>query len=80
MILTLPQHFEFPHRTNQDGTIDSICPHCYLTVGRSTWEAELERIEAAHVCQGKALAEIGQQCSRPFGIADPAQSAKRLIA
>jgi len=41
---------EFPHRVNGDGTFDSICPQCYVTIGTSTWEAELERMEAAHVC------------------------------
>ena len=42
---------EFPHRMNKDGTIDSICPRCFVTLGRSTWEADLDRMEAAHLCQ-----------------------------
>jgi hypothetical protein len=41
---------KIPHRANRDGTIDSICPRCYATIGTSMWEAELERMEAAHVC------------------------------
>lgn len=41
----------YPHRLNRDGTIDSICPSCYLTIGRSMWEAELESLEAAHRCE-----------------------------
>lgn len=45
----------FPHRINRDGTIDSICPHCYVTIGTSTWEADLERMEAAHVCEPARL-------------------------
>lgn len=52
MIFSLPQNREYPHRTNQDGTIASICPHCYRTIGNSTWEAELEQIERAHLCEG----------------------------
>ena len=44
-------NFEFPHRMNKDGTIDSICPRCFVTLGRSTWEADLDRMEAAHLCQ-----------------------------
>ena len=45
----------FPHRTNRDGTIDSICPHCFATIGTSTWEADLEDIEAAHICDPARL-------------------------
>lgn len=47
----------FPHRSNSDGTIDSICPRCFATVGTSTWEADLERMEAAHVCNPIRLNE-----------------------
>lgn len=46
---------EFPHRMNKNGTIDSICPLCFTTVGCSTWEADLDRIEAAHVCEPARL-------------------------
>jgi len=45
----------FPHRANRDGTIDSICPRCYETVGTSTWESDLEHCEAAHVCEPAQL-------------------------
>lgn len=40
----------FAHRFNANGTIDSICPRCYATVGTSSWEADLERMEADHIC------------------------------
>jgi hypothetical protein len=43
---------------NQDGTIDSICPHCFVTIGCSTWEADLDRIEAAHICEPARLASF----------------------
>jgi len=46
----------FPHRTNTDGTIDSICPRCYATVGNAHWEAELKRMEADHICDPGQLA------------------------
>ena len=46
---------EFPHRSNKDGTIDSICPHCYVTIGRATWEADLDRMESEHVCNPQRL-------------------------
>jgi hypothetical protein len=45
----------FPHRINPDGTIDSICPLCYVTVGTSSHVADLERMEAAHFCEGGRL-------------------------
>jgi hypothetical protein len=51
-------HFEFPHRMNEDGTIDSICPHCFVTIGCSTWEADLDRMEAAHICEPARLASF----------------------
>jgi hypothetical protein len=51
-------HFDFPHRMNIDGTIDSICPHCFVTIGCSTWEADLDRMEAAHICEPARLASF----------------------
>lgn len=42
---------DFPHRTNADGTIDSICLHCYTNIGTSHWEADLDQMEAVHVCE-----------------------------
>lgn len=41
----------FPHRINSDGTIDSICDRCFMTVGTSTTESELPVHEAAHACE-----------------------------
>jgi len=51
-------HSEFPHRMNKNGVIDSICRRCFATIGSSTWEADLERIEAAHVCEPTRLASF----------------------
>ena len=58
-------HFEFPHRMNKDGTIDSVCPRCFATVGRSTWEAELDRMEAAHICDAARLASFDHHRRMP---------------
>lgn len=44
------EHTKFAHRVNENGTLDSICRHCFITIGNSTWEADLERLETAHVC------------------------------
>lgn len=44
----------FIHRLNKDGSVDSICTRCFVTVatvhGIST-EPELERNEQQHDCQ-----------------------------
>ena len=57
---------EFPHRMNADGTINSICPHCYATVATSTWEAELERAELEHTCERSRLRSFGTTHRPPF--------------
>jgi len=46
----------FPHRINSDGTIDSICDQCFVTVGTSTAEPELRELEAAHACEPARVA------------------------
>ena len=56
---------KFPHRSNVDGTIDSICPRCFATIGTSTWEADLERIEAEHVCEPSRLSYSDEQQRKP---------------
>jgi hypothetical protein len=58
-------HFEFPHRMNKDGTIDSVCPRCFVTIGCSTWEADLDRMEAAHVCESSRLNSFNQHRRMP---------------
>ncbi len=40
----------FVHRTNADGTVDSFCRKCLMTIASSRWEAELERAESKHHC------------------------------
>jgi hypothetical protein len=40
----------FVHRDNADGTIDSFCRKCFMTIASSQWEANLERAEQNHKC------------------------------
>jgi hypothetical protein len=40
----------FAHRVNEDGSIDSICKTCFLTVGTAEEAEALIKLEAAHVC------------------------------
>lgn len=43
-------HPDFVHRSNRDGTTDTICRSCFATVATAIWEAELERKERSHSC------------------------------
>lgn len=43
--------FNFTHRDNEDGTIDSMCESCFLAVARAVKKGELEQMELRHVCQ-----------------------------
>ncbi len=47
---------KFAHRSNLDGTMDSICPRCIETVATVYDEGELLRYEQQHICD-PALAE-----------------------
>ena len=48
----------FPHRQNEDGTFDSICPDCFSTVARGLrTERQLVAFEEEHVCQIDSSAE-----------------------
>jgi hypothetical protein len=49
----------FPHRRNADGTFESICINCFLTVGHARSEAELAESEENHICDSSFLAERG---------------------
>jgi hypothetical protein len=60
---------DFPHRHNQDGTHDSICPVCFATVATTQNEAELRVDERKHICdplwtyqvdQGYGLNSVGR--------------------
>lgn len=42
----------FPHRHNKDGSWDSICMKCYLTIATAPNEAELGKFESHHACKG----------------------------
>jgi hypothetical protein len=52
MVITLPP---FPHRQNRDGSFDSICSTCLLTVTNARMEAELTNREMNHVCDPAIL-------------------------
>ena len=47
---------QFVHRLNNDGTIDSICCDCFITVANAASEAALEREERMHKCNAWQIA------------------------
>jgi hypothetical protein len=48
----------FPHRQYPDGSFDSICPQCFVTVATRRTEAELQRAESEHECKGFDLGRM----------------------
>ena len=47
----------FPHRLNRDGSFDSICLKCFLTVANTVLETELKARENIHTCDHALLSE-----------------------
>jgi hypothetical protein len=41
----------FAHRTNPNGTVDSICKTCFATVGTKEEVLDLKALEDSHVCE-----------------------------
>jgi len=46
------------HRRNRDGTHDSLCTGCYMTIATVSEESHLRKIEDAHVCDPVRLFHI----------------------
>jgi ribosomal protein L40E len=44
---------EFQYRNNPDGSWDSICLRCFLTIGTAAKIEDLADMEAAHDCYTK---------------------------
>lgn len=45
-----------PHRLNDNGSFDSICPICFVTIATADTEAELIKEEQKHVCPDEQVA------------------------
>jgi hypothetical protein len=50
----------YPHRKNPNGSYDSICLRCLMTIGTSEDENVLVRLEDAHICEFKPLSKRGK--------------------
>lgn len=49
--MTQAYTIQFIHRINEDGSIDSICRNCFLTIATALSRSELEREERQHDCE-----------------------------
>lgn len=45
-----PQEKAFVRRANQDGSTDSVCRACFVTVATTVWESDLDGAEKSHTC------------------------------
>lgn len=61
MITIQTNQREFPHRLNKDGTYDSICPFCFVTIACQRREEDLARFEHDHACDPHRLAHFSLQ-------------------
>lgn len=57
----------FHHRHNRNGTHDSICPGCYMTVASARGEGELARCEAEHTCDPIRLYQVNEYACHAIG-------------
>ncbi len=55
MLLPLPPFF--PHRRNTDGSFDSICLKCLLTIAHERNEGDLAKYERYHVCNPSVISQ-----------------------
>ena len=58
--VTMVSEVKFPHRHNSDGSYDSICTACSVTVASVRGEELLRAHELAHVCDPVNLYRIAQ--------------------
>ena len=47
---------KYTHLQNEDGTIDSICRYCFVTVATARRESDLKPEERDHDCESYGLA------------------------
>ena len=50
----------FHHRHNRNGTHDSICSCCYMTVATATGESDVHPFEDAHICDPVRHYQVGE--------------------
>jgi hypothetical protein len=50
-----PEPSAFPHRKNENGTFDAICPVYFRTVASGVKESQLAELEREHICEGRFI-------------------------
>ena len=60
----------FAHRYNDDGSVDSFCPHCFVRITTSASMSDVEAKEIEHKCDPKLLRLIER-----YKVASPFRSA-----
>ena len=49
----------YSHTQNENGSYNTRCLHCFMTIASSVETAEeLDRLEASHICPEKVLAGL----------------------
>jgi hypothetical protein len=49
-----------PHRLNSDGSYDSICRSCHVTVASANLESALAQHEQGHVCDPSRMYQLSE--------------------
>jgi hypothetical protein len=62
---------KFPHRHNANGTHDSICTGCFVTVATALDEGTLFAHESEHICNAVDLRRITSYSRAPIKGANP---------
>ena len=62
----------FIHRLDPYGSVQSICPDCFETVGQSEKEEDLARAECFHACDPESLVKLAYFWNLPRTEAGPA--------
>ena len=47
----------YPHRRNKEGSYDSLCLTCFVTIAFGKSEAELMNLDTHHVCEFSTLSQ-----------------------
>jgi len=56
----------FSHTQNENGTYNTRCLHCFMTIASSVESPEeMEQLELHHICPEKALADLLAQGTPP---------------
>ncbi len=53
----------FNHTQNENGTYNTLCLYCFLTVASDVESTEeIEQVENHHICPERALADLLARC------------------